>query len=110
MLYPSHYSRGWFGLEKPNDHPGVVVAKPSTTGWNVWKEPPLSDPGCRISTTTRPRYGSRSQRPNGRCLGWMLWNARSRFQLDALDAPPELGSSLCEDPGGETTADGQDTS
>jgi hypothetical protein len=25
MIYPSHYSPGWYGFEVPNDHPGPVV-------------------------------------------------------------------------------------
>ena len=86
MLYPSHYSTGWFGFENPNDHPGDVVRFALEDGMerlprNVVVRPWLQDFGYSVD-------GVRSQINSVEAfdLGWMLWNAKSTVTVDALDA------------------------
>ncbi len=74
MIYPSHYSDGWLGFPKPNDHPGPVVADALDDGI----------PRLAGSAVMRPWlqafYYSSSQVLAGiaeaeeRGAGWMLWN------------------------------------
>ncbi len=84
MVYPSHYSPGWLGLEDPSKHPGAVVAyalnralerigdSATLRPWlQAWELPP-ADIGKQISEA------------EARGLGWMLWNGRSRYDKSAL--------------------------
>jgi hypothetical protein len=87
MVYPSHYSTGWYGFEVPNDHPGPMVTNALTDGLarlprNVVVRPWLQDFGytpdqVRAQITSTEEFG----------LGWMLWNAASTVTVDALGAP-----------------------
>ena len=104
MLYPSHYSRGWFGFEVPNDHPGEVVghalddAIERRQGAAIIR-PWLQDFGY---TPAQVRAEIRAAEAEGRGLGWMLWNAVSRFEMDALDpapGPEATGASEAPDGG-----------
>lgn len=88
MIYPSHYSDGWLGFAKPNDHPAAVVADA------------LDDGTPRLAATTLMRpwlqsfYYNASQVKAGideaeeRGVGWMLWNAASNFLPASLPEPP----------------------
>ncbi len=85
MLYPSHYSSGWFGFDNPNDHPGDVVRLALEDGLerlprNVVVRPWLQDFGYSVD-------GVRSQIESAEAfdLGWMLWNAKSTVTVGALD-------------------------
>ena len=84
MVYPSHYSTGWFSYEVPNDHPGPVVREALADGLerlprNVVVRPWLQDFGygaieVRAQILSAEEFG----------LGWMLWNAASNVTMDAL--------------------------
>jgi len=84
MVYPSHYSAGWYGFEVPNDHPGPMVTRAIEDGMerlprNVVIRPWLQDFGytadqVRAQIDSAERFG----------LGWMLWNAKSSVTVDAL--------------------------
>jgi len=84
MVYPSHYGKGWYGFDNPNDHPGEVVERAITDGLdrlprNVVVRPWLQDFGydaaqVREQIASAERLG----------LGWMLWNARSEVTTAAL--------------------------
>lgn len=86
MVYPSHYSTGWYGFEVPNDHPGPMVDNALADGLDrlsrsVVVRPWLQDFGydanqVRAQIDVAEAYG----------LGWMLWNARSNVTVDALRA------------------------
>ena len=94
MLYPSHYSRGWFGFDVPNNHPGEVVghalddAIERRQGSAIIR-PWLQDFGYNPAQV---RAEIRAAEARGGGLGWMLWNAVSRFQVDALEAAPQPAS------------------
>ena len=106
MVYPSHYSRGWFGFDVPNDHPGAVVGHALDDAIERRQGPAIIRPWLQDFgyTPAQVRAEIRAAEAEGRGLGWMLWNAASRFELDALDtaprqdstgtaeAPPETGS------------------
>lgn len=86
MVYPSHYSTGWYGFEVPNDHPGPMVTNALRDGLarlsrNVVVRPWLQDFGytaeqVRAQIDAAEQYG----------LGWMLWNAKSSVTTEALRA------------------------
>ena len=85
MLYPSHYGSGWFGLDRPVDHPGTVVAEALDDGLErlpvrVVVRPWLADFGY-----TPDQVRDQIEEAEERDLGWMLWNAESRFSVSALD-------------------------
>ncbi len=84
MVYPSHYSAGWYGFEVPNDHPGPMVTEALEDGMdrlarNVVVRPWLQDFGytpeqVRAQIDVAEQFG----------MGWMLWNAASNVTVDAL--------------------------
>ncbi len=94
MIYPSHYSSGWFGFECPNANPGPVVANALDDGLprlqdGTYLRPWVQDfsLGCGGSYGT-PEVRAQIEAAAERNLGWMLWNSASRFTIDAL-APAE---------------------
>ncbi|HEX6946881.1 MAG TPA: putative glycoside hydrolase [Acidimicrobiia bacterium] len=84
MVYPSHYSTGWYGFDNPNDHPGPMVENALRDGMarlprRVVVRPWLQDFGYDASQVREQidvveQFG----------LGWMLWNARSNVTVEAL--------------------------
>ena len=90
MIYPSHYSTGWFGFDCPNDHPSEVVGHALDDGMPRIRGPAIIRPwiqdftfGCGGS------YGEAEVRSEidaveERELGWILWNASSNFTESAL--------------------------
>lgn len=93
MLYPSHYDDGWFGFDRPNDHPGGVV------------KAALDDAVARMHTgvVIRPwlqDFGHRDDQVRSSInaaeeydLGWMLWNPVSKVSVGALKAEGETAGS-----------------
>ncbi len=86
MVYPSHYTAGWYDFDNPNDHPGPMVTRALEDGMarlarNVVVRPWLQDFGytpdqVRAQIEVAEQFG----------LGWMLWNAASNVTMDALAA------------------------
>lgn len=84
MVYPSHYSTGWYEFENPNEHPGPMVRNALSDGIkrlprNVVVRPWLQDfgynPGqVRAQIDSAEEFG----------LGWMLWNSASEVTTSAL--------------------------
>lgn len=84
MLYPSHYDDGWYGFDRPNDHPGGVVKSA------------LEDAVARMHTAVVIRpwlqdFGHRDDQVRSSInaaeefdLGWMLWNPVSEVSVGAL--------------------------
>lgn len=91
MVYPSHYSSGWYGFANPNANPGPVVEAALSDGMsrlprNVIVRPWLQDFGSsygpaevRAQIDAAESFG----------LGWMLWNSVSRVTVDALKPAAE---------------------
>jgi hypothetical protein len=84
MVYPSHYTAGWYGFDNPNDHPGEMVGNALSDGMDrlprsVVVRPWLQDFGydagqVRAQIASAEDFG----------LGWMLWNATSTVTTEAL--------------------------
>lgn len=93
MIYPSHYSTGWFGFDVPNNNPGPVVSEalgdaiPRVNGSAVIR-PWLQDFYYDVNQV-RAQIAAAEQR----ATGWMLWNAVSNFQIGAL-APEGSDTTL----------------
>lgn len=85
MVYPSHYSKGWFGFDKPNDHPGEVVAGALDAGINRLESQTVIRPWLQDFYYTPSQVREQIDAAEARSLGWMLWNAVSEFEVDALD-------------------------
>ena len=83
MVYPSHYTSGWYEFETPNDHPGPMVTNAIQTGWSACRGTWWFVPGCRISVTRRTRFEPQIEVAEEYGLGWMLWNAESNVTVDA---------------------------
>jgi hypothetical protein len=93
MMYPSHYYAGMYGLRDPNAHPyrtvndGLRDAKRRSA--LVAGAAPIR-PWYQDFTLGPPRYRAKEVRAqisagyaNG-VMGWMLWNPRSYYSVDAL--------------------------
>ena len=100
MVYPSHYSKGWFGFEKPNDHPGEVVGQALDAGIVRMEGPAIIRPWLQDFYYDPSQVREEIDAAERRSVGWMLWNARSRFQRGALDSSPETSVSDGEDRSG----------
>ena len=84
MVYPSHYSTGWYNFENPNDNPGPMVQNALSDAIqrlprNVVVRPWLQDFGydrgqVREQIDSAEQFG----------LGWMLWNSTSEVTTSAL--------------------------
>ncbi len=91
MIYPSHYSAGWFGYNVPNNNPGPVVAGALTDGLERADGPAIVRPWLQDFFYDSSQVRAQIEEAESRSVGWMLWNAASRFQTDALD--PSTGGS-----------------
>ncbi len=95
MIYPSHYSTGWFGFACPNANPGPVVANALDDGLPRITGPAIVRPWIQDFTFgCGDPYGeaqvrSQMDEAEARNLGWILWNAGSRFTEAALDPATE---------------------
>ena len=92
MVYPSHYSRGWFGFEKPNDHPREVVGGALDAGLGRLEGSAVVRPWLQDFYYNPSQVREEIEAAEERSLGWMLWNARSRFQMEAIDPAPPAGA------------------
>lgn len=94
MTYPSHYTRGMYGIEHPNASPYAIIdhamkdAKARNAG--IAHAPDIV-PWYQDFTLGAPRYGVkqiRAQMQAGYDNGiqsWILWNSGSKYTLAALE-------------------------
>lgn len=93
MTYPSHYSRGTYGIAHPNANPYDVLDHALADG--IERNRNIEDaaeivPWYQDFTLGKPRYGAkqvRAQMQAGYDRGirsWILWNPGSRYTLSAL--------------------------
>jgi hypothetical protein len=85
MIYPSHYSTGWFGFNVPNDNPGPVVSSALADGLDRLDGPAIIRPWLQDFYYDTSQVRAQIAEAERRSVGWMLWNAASRFQVGALD-------------------------
>ena len=91
MMYPSHYPKGYLGLENPAEHPGAVIAYgmkqgigyfTSTTRAQVRPWLQAFHLGARYDAVKiRAQIDAVERYPNA---GWLLWNASARYTSAGL--------------------------
>ncbi len=93
MVYPSHYSTGWFQKDCPNDHPHDTVAGalddglprlPATAVLRPWIQDFDGSYACGSTGKTVTQVQSQIEAATERGLGYMVWNAASSFTEDAF--------------------------
>ncbi len=84
MVYPSHYSTGWYGFEVPNEHPGPMVENALADGLGRLPRPVVIRPWLQDFGYDAAQVRAQIDATEQYGLGWMLWNARSNVTTDAL--------------------------
>ncbi len=84
MVYPSHYSTGWYGFDVPNDHPGPMVENALADGLSRLPRPVVVRPWLQDFGYDAAQVRAQIDATEQYGLGWMLWNARSNVTMDAL--------------------------
>lgn len=85
MVYPSHYSSGWFGFSDPNAHPYQVVFQALGDGL-----PRLADgdailrPWIQDFWYTPSQVAAEISASDDQGVGWMLWNASGEFSTSGI--------------------------
>lgn len=89
MVYPSHYSRGYYNLKNPNREPYKVIRRAMQDA--LKRSEPLGKtaeirPYLQAFTLGQPRYTPAHVREQIRAAeelgikGWVLWNPRSAYE------------------------------
>jgi hypothetical protein len=81
MIYPSHYSDGWLGLDDPNAHPAEVVGQAIEAGLPRLQGAMLR-PWLQAFYYDADQIADEIQQAEDNGLGWLLWNATSEYQHD----------------------------
>lgn len=88
MMYPSHYSSGWYGFAVPNDHPAEVVTYAGRDALRrMSRSQAVLRPWIQDFWYTPAQVRAQIDSLDRLGLGWMAWNILSHFSLDAY--PPE---------------------
>ncbi len=94
MVYPSHYWKGSFGVDAPNEHPYEIVRAALDSA--VRRSAKIPDAGAtrpwlQDFTLGKPPYGAPEVRAQIQATydagihEWVLWNAGSRYTEEALE-------------------------
>lgn len=86
MLYPSHYSTGWYGFDRPVDHPGEMVRRALEDGISRLERGTVVRPWLQDFGYTDDQVRAQTESAEAFGLGWMLWNAHSNVSVGALDS------------------------
>ncbi len=84
MVYPSHYSAGWYGFDVPNDHPGPMVTRAIEDGISRMSRNVVIRPWLQDFNYTTEQVREQIEVAEQFGLGWMLWNAKSNVTVAAL--------------------------
>ncbi len=85
MIYPSHYSTGWFGFTNPNDNPGPVIANALDDGLDRILGQVILRPWLQDFSYNAAQVRAQIDSAEERKAGWMLWNSRSSYTIEALN-------------------------
>ncbi|HSJ29311.1 MAG TPA: putative glycoside hydrolase [Acidimicrobiia bacterium] len=85
MLYPSHYSTGWYGFDRPVEHPGEMVRRALQDGIGRLERGAVVRPWLQDFGYNAEQVRAQIDSAHEFGLGWMLWNALSNVTVDALD-------------------------
>jgi hypothetical protein len=80
MIYPSHYTNGWLGLDEPNDHPAEVVSEALGSGIHRLEGGALMRPWLQGFGWEASEILESISVAEANGLGWMLWNPLSDYQ------------------------------
>jgi hypothetical protein len=97
MIYPSHYSTGWYGFTVPNDHPGPVVTRASRDALErLPHSAAVLRPWLQDFWYTPDQVREQIDAIDGLNLGWMLWNILSEFSVSGvpIDSQLEAGEAV----------------
>ncbi|MDW3217493.1 MAG: putative glycoside hydrolase [Acidimicrobiales bacterium] len=91
MVYPNHWSSGWFGFSSPAANPGGVVRASMANavervGGRTTLRPWLQDFGGYGDAEVRAQIDAADELG----LGWMIWNSASTFHTAALPTDAEV--------------------
>lgn len=91
MVYPNHWSSGWFGFSSPAANPGGVVRASMSNavdrvGGQTTLRPWLQDFGGYGDVEVRAQIDAADELG----LGWMIWNSSSTFHTGALPTDAEV--------------------
>ena len=81
MIYPSHYSPGWLGLDDPNAHPAEVVGQAIEAGLPRMQGAQLR-PWLQAFYYDADQIAAEIEQAEEHGMGWLLWNAISAFERD----------------------------
>ena len=84
MVYPSHYSTGWYGFDNPNDHPGPMVSNALEDGLARLSRNVVVRPWLQDFSYTADQVRAQIDSAEQFGLGWMLWHASSDVTTEAL--------------------------
>ncbi len=79
MIYPSHYGSGWRNLERPNDHPGIVVSDALGSGLPKATGGALIRPWLQAFAHSAEQVRESIAAADAMGVGWMLWSQESYF-------------------------------
>ena len=79
MIYPSHYGTGWRNLERPNDHPGIVVSDALGSGLPKATGGALIRPWLQAFAHSPEQVRESIAAADAMGVGWMLWSQESYF-------------------------------
>lgn len=80
MIYPSHYSNGWLGLDRPNNYPAEVVGDALDSGMPRLEGGALMRPWLQGFGWTAEQVQESILMAEKVGGGWLLWNALSEFE------------------------------
>ncbi len=84
MIYPSHYSTGWYGFEVPNDHPGPMIANAMDDGLERIIGDVIFRPWLQDFWYDASQVRAQIDEAEARDAGWLLWHPGSTFTTGAL--------------------------
>ena len=84
MIYPSHYGSGWRNLERPNDHPGIVVSDALGSGLPKATGGALVRPWLQAFAHSAAQVRESIEAAEAMGVGWMLWSQESSFDSEML--------------------------
>jgi hypothetical protein len=104
MVYPSHYSKGFYGWENPGDHPeivGIGVKGSIDQMATASKDRPLAHirPWIQAMDYKTTTYGTkylqdeiRAGNANG-AVGWLMWNPSQEYGYAWAAVPPKRNAT-----------------
>jgi hypothetical protein len=104
MVYPSHFSKGFYGFEEPGNHPELVGIGTKGTIEQASKSDkrPLAliRPWLQAMYYKSPEYGPnylaqeiRSAAENG-ATGWLMWNPQQEWSIAWQAVPPKRDAQV----------------